>query len=97
MMHSIISMAKTTLAVPALMLALALPVTQAHASQSSNGAKSMKVTVAGKGSARFDWMDGGERDDRLTEAKAMTRAVYGRGKWVCSPAGFGRQASCSRR
>ncbi len=49
---------------------------------------------AGKGAARFDWM----AKAGMNKSKRVGRIVlYGRGSWVCSPAGFGKKSSCYSR
>jgi hypothetical protein len=59
-------------------------------------------SAAGKGSASFDWLPKGKR---LTSAvatapvkpKVSGRTTLGKGRYVCSPAGFGRRSRCHSR
>ncbi|OOY13070.1 hypothetical protein BMG00_04505 [Thioclava marina] len=53
-------------------------------------------SVAGKGSARFDWLAGGKSDDRPAERVASRRSP-GTGSWICSPSGFGSKSRCYQR
>ncbi len=55
---------------------------------------SVVKTAAGKGAARFDWLNPGK------PAPAMQVAVAtppGNGSWICSPSGFGSKSKCYRR
>ncbi|MFP1644281.1 hypothetical protein [Pontitalea aquivivens] len=55
-------------------------------------------SVAGKGSASFDWRaKKGPQTASAQKPRALTRVVHGRGRYVCSPAGFGRKSQCHSR
>lgn len=79
------------------LVASGIAATPSQASQTGAARNSAKVTVAGIGSARFDWLAGGQRQKKTLQGKQLTRAPVGNGQWICSPAGFGKQASCFRR
>ncbi|MCB1398630.1 MAG: hypothetical protein KDJ82_00890 [Rhodobacteraceae bacterium] len=58
-------------------------------------------SVAGKGTATFDWL---AKRGKLSNAAATTPAkpkaptrTLGKGRYVCSPAGFGRKSRCYSR
>lgn len=59
-------------------------------------------SAAGKGTASFDWLPKGKA---LTNAvstapikpKLSGRPALGKGRYVCSPAGFGRRSRCHSR
>ncbi|SHI69970.1 hypothetical protein SAMN05444000_102266 [Shimia gijangensis] len=72
---------------------LVLPVSGAHASSSGF----TKPTSAGHGAASFDWLSrsGNAKKDSLTIASSKNS--LGNGEWICSAAGFGKQAKCYRR
>ena len=53
-----------------------------------------KTTVAGQGSARFNWL--ATPSNAAPQRVAQTR-FYGNGSWICSPAGFGKKSQCYRR
>lgn len=59
-------------------------------------ADSTRTTVAGEGSARFDWM-ANKKVVVASAPAALTQAPRGSGSWICSPAGFGRKSSCYAR
>ncbi|MCA0045103.1 hypothetical protein [Celeribacter litoreus] len=51
-------------------------------------------TSAGKGSARFDWLNQGKS---APVQQASVSPSLGVGSWICSPSGFGSKSKCFRR
>jgi hypothetical protein len=54
-------------------------------------------TVAGKGSARFDWLASTRRQDATRPTVSAKAKSLGNGSYVCSPAGFGSRSRCYKR
>lgn len=79
---------------------IAMPFGAANAAQSeSQDIAPIKVavkTVAGQGSARFDWL-ANRNPNPQPSTRVIRSRMLGNGSWVCSPSGFGRRASCSQR
>jgi len=73
------------------------PVQEAQASQARKPATYSKVTSAGNGSARFDWLAGKRRAAAAPKIVPVSARGHGNGAWICSPAGFGQHAKCFRR
>ena len=69
----------------------------AQASQSDQSGAGKKTTIAGHGPARFDWLASQKITDRARVVKASSTPSHGNGTWICSAAGFGKQARCHRR
>lgn len=45
----------------------------------------------------FNWFANGAKNPSIAKAKAAlvaVRVINGPGRWVCSPAGFGRRSTC---
>jgi len=78
-------------------IGLTIPVQEAQASQIDKSRAGLKVTVAGQGSARFDWLARQKITDRARVIKASSTPSLGNGTWICSAAGFGKQSKCYRR
>lgn len=75
----------------------AFPAQEAHASKARKSVAATKITAAGHGSARFDWLANGQSAGTRSNLKLVSSAPLGKGSWICSPAGFGQQARCYRR
>ncbi len=95
----------TTLPVKAARLVLAglifaAPLSSAHAQQAGMlDLKPIRVSAkstAGQGGAKFDWLAGRASKAQATPRVVQTRFI-GKGKWICSPAGFGKKARCFQR
>ncbi|WP_460273455.1 hypothetical protein [Celeribacter sp. ULVN23_4] len=78
-------------------LGVATAVQPAPAAASQTESASQKTTVAGSGSARFDWLAGGQEVADASGTVLTRVAAQGSGSWVCSPAGFGKHSRCYRR
>lgn len=78
-------------------ISLAIPVQEAEASQLDKSRSSLKTTIAGHGSARFDWLASRGNTDRVRAVKIANKPSIGNGSWICSAAGFGKQSRCYRR
>lgn len=57
-------------------------------------AQLVKVSAAGKGSAKFDWLRPVQSAPVLQVAAATP---LGNGSWICSPSGFGSKSKCYHR
>ena len=58
--------------------------------------KFVAKSVAGKGSAKFDWL--AKRNPSPEKpVLAAYNAPLGSGSWICSPAGFGKKSQCYAR
>ncbi|OOY06375.1 hypothetical protein BMI91_02795 [Thioclava sediminum] len=81
-------------------LIFAAPLSSAHAQQAGMlDLKPIRVSAkstAGQGGAKFDWLAGRTSKAQATPRVVQTRFI-GKGKWICSPAGFGKKASCFQR
>jgi hypothetical protein len=78
-------------------IGLAIPVQEARASQIDKNGVSQKITIAGHGSARFDWLANQKVAEPVRVIKASSTRSLGNGTWICSAAGFGKQSKCHRR
>lgn len=78
-------------------LSVAVYPVDGSAEQTAASFETVQTTVAGQGSARFDWMANKKRSKRPVERIVLTGTPLGNGSWICSPAGFGKQARCYRR
>jgi hypothetical protein len=78
-------------------IGLAIPVQEARASQIDKNGVSQKITIAGHGSARFDWLANQKVAEPVRVIKASSTPSLGNGTWICSAAGFGKQSKCHRR
>lgn len=76
---------------------VALPVQEAHASQARKGVPAAKITAAGHGTARYDWLARARNKGKPANLQIVTNAPLGNGSWICSAAGFGQQSKCYRR
>lgn len=81
-------------------LIFAAPLSSAQAQQAGmldlNPIRVSAKSTAGQGSARFDWLAG--RDGRAQPAPRIVQTRFlGKGSWICSPAGFGKKATCFQR
>lgn len=78
-------------------ISLTIPVQKAQASELETSGAGLKTTVAGHGSARFDWFASARNTKRVRVVKISNRPSLGHGTWICSAAGFGKQARCFQR
>lgn len=78
-------------------ISVTIPVQEAQAAQLEKSSAGLKTTIAGHGPARFDWLASRKITDRVRVVKIANRPSRGRGTWICSAAGFGKQSRCHRR